>query len=166
MNMEEEHLLIFFKNIKTINKTKHIMENLFISTVRYEKVMENGFVKTVNEQYLIDALSFTEAEARTIDKLSPFMQGEFAIHKIAKPRISELILSDHATADRYYKVKVALTTLDEKTGNEKKTNKVILVQACDLKNAYDCFIEAVKNSMTEYEIISISETAILEYYPF
>ena len=142
-----------------------MMAKYFLSTVRYEKVMENGLQKAVSEQYLFDALSFTEAEARTIEELTPFMSGEFSIPQIVKPRISELFLSDDTAADRYYKVKVAFITLDEKTVAEKKTNSFILVQASDFKNAYDCFTEGMKGTMSDYEIVSIVETQILDYYP-
>lgn len=141
------------------------MNQLFISTVRYEKMMENGLNKTVNEQYLFDALSFTEAEARTIEELQPYISGEFTIPQIVKPRISELFLTTDLDADRYYKVKVAFITLDEKTGAEKKTGSFILVQASDFKNAYDRFIEGMEGTMSDYEIVSIVETPILNYYP-
>ena len=142
-----------------------MMHAYFLSTVRYDKVMENGLQKTVNEQYLFDALSFTEAEARTIEELTPYISGEFTIPQIVKPRISELFLSDDASADRFYKVKVSFITLDEKSGAEKKTNSFILVQASDFKNAYDRFIEGMKGSMSDYEIVSIVETMIMDYYP-
>ena len=142
-----------------------MMVNYFLSTVRYEKTMENGLNKTVSEQYLFDALSFTEAEARTIEELKPYISGEFSIPQIVKPRISELMLSEDVSADRYYKVKVSFITLDEKTGAEKKTAQFILVQASDFKNAYDRFIEGMKGSMADYEIVSIVETPILDYYP-
>lgn len=142
-----------------------MMVNYFLSTVRYEKTMENGLNKTVSEQYLFDALSFTEAEARTIEELKPYISGEFSIPQIVKPRISELFLSEDVAADRYYKVKVSFITLDEKSGAEKKTNSFILVQASDFKNAYDRFIEGMKGTMTDYEIVSIVETQILDYYP-
>lgn len=142
-----------------------MMVNYFLSTVRYEKTMENGLNKTVSEQYLFDALSFTEAEARTIEELKPYISGEFSIPQIVKPRISELMLSEDVSADRYYKVKVSFITLDEKSRAEKKTNSFILVQASDFKNAYDRFIEGMKGTMADYEIVSIVETQILDYYP-
>lgn len=142
-----------------------MMVNYFLSTVRYEKTMENGLNKTVSEQYLFDALSFTEAEARTIEELKPYISGEFSIPQIVKPHISELMLSEDVSADRYYKVKVSFITLDEKSGAEKKTNSFILVQASDFKNAYDRFIEGMKGTMADYEIVSIVETQILDYYP-
>lgn len=142
-----------------------MMTTYFISTVRYDKTMENGLTKPVNEQYLIDALSFTEAEARTIEELQPYMSGEFTIPQIVKPRISELMLTETEAADRYYKVKVAFITLDEKTGAEKKTNSFILVQASDFKDAYDRFTNGMKGTMADYEIVSIVETPIMDYFP-
>lgn len=135
----------------------------FISTVRYDKVMENGQNKTVNEQYLLDAVSFTEAEARTIEELMPYIQGEFTIPQITKPKIQELMLDE--TADKFYKVKVAFITIDEKTATEKKTNCFILVQANDFKTAYDKFTDGMKDSMADYEIVAITETPIVEFYP-
>ena len=142
-----------------------MMVNYFLSTVRYEKTMENGLNKTVSEQYLFDALSFTEAEARTIEELKPYISGEFSIPQIVKPRISELFLSEDVAADRYYKVKVSFITLDEKSGAEKKTNSFILVQASDFKNAYDRFTNGMKGTMADYEIVSIVETPIMDYFP-
>lgn len=142
-----------------------MMTNYFLSTVRYEKTMENGLNKTVSEQYLFDALSFTEAEARTIEELQPYISGEFSIPQIVKPRISELMLSEDMSADRYYKVKVAFITIDEKNGAVKKANSFMLVQASDFKNAYERFIEGMKGTMADYEIVSIVETQILAYYP-
>ena len=135
-----------------------MMVNYFLSTVRYEKTMENGLNKTVSEQYLFDALSFTEAEARTIEELKPYISGEFTIPQIVKPRISELFLS-------VYKVKVSFITLDEKSGAEKKTNSFVLVQASDFKNAYDRLIDGMRGTMSDYEIVSIVETMIMDYYP-
>ncbi len=129
----------------------------FISTVRYDKIMENGLNKTVNEQYLLDAVSFTEAEARTIEELTPFITGDFKIPRLTKPKVSELFLDK--TADKFYRVKVAFITIDEKTAS------FIIVQANDFKSAYDKFIECMKGTMADYEIIAISETPILDYFP-
>lgn len=138
------------------------MDNLFLSTVRYDKTMENGLNKTVNEHFLVDALSFTEAEARTINEISAYISGEYSIPKIVKPRISELFLFDDG--DRFYKVKVAYITLDENTGAEKSTTHSILVKADDFHEAYDRFIERMKGSLADYEILSIAETSITDYF--
>lgn len=97
-----------------------MMTTYFISTVRYDKTMENGLIKPVNEQYLIDALSFTEAEARTIEELQPYMSGEFTIPQIVKPRISELMLTETEAADRYYKARLRLSRLTRRQEQRRK----------------------------------------------
>ena len=76
------------------------------------------------------------------------------------------MLSNESDAYRYYKVKVAFISLDEKSGIEKKTTSAMLVQAKDFKNAYDRFIDAMKGSISDYEITSIAETKILDYFPY
>lgn len=42
------------------------MAKWFETKVRFDKTMENGTVKKVTEHYLVDALSFTEAEAQSV----------------------------------------------------------------------------------------------------
>ncbi|WP_290387099.1 DUF4494 family protein, partial [uncultured Muribaculum sp.] len=49
------------------------MSTWFECKVRYDKIQENGSAKKVNEPYLVDALSFTEAEARIIEEVTPYI---------------------------------------------------------------------------------------------
>ena len=90
--------------------------NLIECKISYEKTMENGTQKKVTEPYLVDALSFTEAEARIIEEMKPFISGEFKVEAVKRARICELFTGE---GDRYYKARVAFVTLDEKTGAEK-----------------------------------------------
>jgi len=84
----------------------------FECKVRYDRMQENGAVKKVNEPYLVDALSFTEAESRIIEEMTPFISGEFSISAVKKTKISEIFTDE--SGDRYYMVKVNFITLDEK----------------------------------------------------
>ncbi len=93
----------------------------FECSVRYDKMMENGSVKKVTEPYLVDALSFTDAEARVIEKVTPFISGEFAVSAEKKTKISEIFFDQSDYADKYWMVKVNFITLNEKTGKEKKS---------------------------------------------
>lgn len=135
----------------------------FECKVRYDKMMENGSVKKVNEPYLVDALTFTEAEARIIEEITPFITGEFSISAVKKTKISEIFFDD--SADKYYMVKVNFITLDEKTGTEKKSASFILTQAVDLEGALARFKEGMKGTMAEYDIASIAETQMMDVYP-
>ena len=92
----------------------------FECKIRYEKTLENGMVKKVTEPYLVDALSFTEAEARIIEEMKPFISGEFTVSDIKRANYSELFFCDEDAADRWFKSKLLFITLDEKSGNEKK----------------------------------------------
>lgn len=120
-------------------------------------------VKKVNEPYLVDALSFTEAEARIIDEMKPFISGEFSISAVKKTKVSEIFFDE--TADRYYMVKVNFITLDEKNGVEKKSASFILTQASDFEGALRRFEEGMKGSAADYEIASIVETPLMDVYP-
>lgn len=135
----------------------------FECKLRYERLAENGSVKKVNEPYLVDALTFTEAEARIIEQMTPFISGEFTISAVKKTRISEIFFNE--TGDRYYMVKVNFITIDEKSGVEKKSSNFMLVQASDFEGAFRRFEEGMKGTMADYEIASIAETPIMDVFP-
>lgn len=138
------------------------MANWFECKVRYDKVQDNGSVKKVNEPYLVDALSFTEAEARIIEEQTPFISGDFSVSAVKRTKISEIFYDEGG--DRWYLVKVAFITIDEKSGVEKKTNTFILVQATDFRNAVENFTKGMADTMADYEIVSIAETPLMDVY--
>lgn len=135
----------------------------FETKVKYEKIQENGSTKKVNEPYLVDALTFTEAEARIIEEIKPFMSGEFTISAVKKTKVAEIFFDERG--DKYYMVKVMFITPDEKTGVEKKSASFILVQASDFQGAVDRFNEGMKGTMGDFEIASITETPLMDVYP-
>ncbi|MCM1221873.1 MAG: DUF4494 domain-containing protein [Lachnospiraceae bacterium] len=136
---------------------------LYIETkIRYDKVMENGISKKVTEPYLVDALSFTEAEARITEEISPYISGEFSVSAVKKTKIAEVFRD--SKGDRWYNCRLAFITIDEKTAQEKRTNFHILVQASDFRNVYENLIDGMKGTMSDFEIVSISETPILDVY--
>lgn len=132
--------------------------------IRYEKVMENGMQKKVSEPYLIDALSFAEAEARAIEELTPFISGEFTISDMKRVSYSEIFTSEREEDDLWFKAKLVFVTLDEKSGAEKKTSTQVLVQAADLRVAREYIDQNMKGTMADYQIASISETPIVDVY--
>ena len=143
-----------------------MMKHWFECKIRYEKTMENGKNKKVTEAYIVDALSFTEAEARIIEEMTPFISGEFTVSDIKRANYYELFFSDEIAADRWFKCKLTFITLDEKSGAEKKTSTNVLVQASDLRDAVKKVDEGMKGSMADYIISSIAETAIMDVYEY
>ena len=140
--------------------------NCFLCKIRYEKTLENGMNKKVTEPYLVDALSFTEAEARIIEEMAPFISGEFTVSDIKRANYSEVITSDNISADKWYDCKIQFITLDEKSGAEKKTAARMLVQAADLTDAMKNLTDAMKDSMADYNAVCIKETAIMDVYRY
>lgn len=143
-----------------------MLHSWFECKIRYEKTMENGMTKKITEPYIVDALSFTEAEARIIEEVTPFISGEYTVADIKRANFSEIMFADEEKADRWFKCKLSFITLDEKSGNEKKTSSNVLVQAADLRDAVKKLDVGMKGSMADYIISSMAETAIMDVYPY
>ncbi len=140
------------------------MYNWFECKVRYDKTLDTGMIKTVTEPYLVDALSFTEAEARIIKEMTPFISGEFTVSDIKRVKFTDSFFNE--TGDKYYKAKLYFLTLDEKSGAEKKTAVNMLVQASELKEAVETVQAEMGKTMIEYTLAAITETAIMDVYPY
>ncbi len=138
----------------------------FECKVRYEKTMENGLVKKVTEPYLVDALSFTEAERRFLEEIEPFMSGEFEVTDIKRAKYAELFETDEDAADRFFKAKVAFITLDEKNGVEKRSFQNMLIQASDLRDAVKRLDKGMEGTMADYEIAAIAETPLMDVFHY
>ena len=138
--------------------------NWFECKISYEKMMENGVQKKVTEPYLVDALSFTEAEARIIEEMKPYISGEFTVIDIKRARIAELFFNE--SGDRYFRFKVFFISLDEVSGAEKKTAAQMLAQASDIKDAISVLENGMKGTLADYVIASVSETSIMDVFPF
>ncbi|MCX4285013.1 DUF4494 domain-containing protein [Duncaniella dubosii] len=138
------------------------MSRFIEAKVSYDKWLENGLKKRVVEPYLVDALSFTEAEARITEEVAPSISGEFSVSAVKKSNIGELFFDD--SGDRWYKVKAMFISIDVKSAVEKKKASYFLVQASDFKQALDNFNAGMKGTMADYEIAAISETVIMDVY--
>lgn len=147
-------------------KSKNMNNEWFECKVKYERTLDDGKVKKVTEPYLVDALSFTEAEKRVIEERTPYMMGEFQVSDIKRARLAELFESDLESADKFYKAKLTFITLDEKTGAEKKSSHMVLVQAGDFESAVKRLKEGMKDSMSDYVISAMTETPILDIYHY
>jgi len=138
----------------------------FECKVRYEKVTEEGTQKKVTEQYVVDALSFSEAEQRIIEEMSSYISGEFEVTDVKKATYKEVFFSDCETEDRYFKAKVQFITIDEKTEKEKRSNVYYLVQAATLDGAVKNINEVMGGTMIDYEKSTVSETKILDVFEY
>lgn len=140
------------------------MHTWFECKVRYDKTLENGMQKKVTEPYLVDALSFTEAEARIIKEITPFINGEFEIANIKKEKINEMFFDENG--DKWFRCKVNFITLDEKSGMEKKTSSCMMVQASDVQEAQKGLVQGMLGTLADWELEAIKETKIMDVYPY
>ena len=141
------------------------MQNLFECKVKYTKIDENtGKEKKVTETYLIDAVSFTEAESRLYKEMEMMISGEFIVTGIRKANYTDIFPFDDG--DRWFKSKVSYVSVDEEAGKEKKVSNQILVLAGDVKDAWDKIHESMKGMTVDYEINAIAESPILDFFPY
>lgn len=138
----------------------------FECRVRYEKLLENGMNKKVTEPYLVDALSFTEAEARIIEEMTPFIDGEFTVRDIKRANYNEIFFNECEGAETWYKGRMAYVTLDEKLGKEKLTYQNVLISATDIRQAIKRLDERMKGSMVDYVIVLMQETSIIDVFEY
>lgn len=140
------------------------MNNWFQCKVKYERNAEDGSITKVNEAYLIDALSFTEAEERINEEMKPYISGEFLVADIKRARISELF--ENESGDRWYRSKVYFISLDEERGVEKRTAATMYAQAGTLKEAVAVIEKGMKGTLADYEIASVVETNVMGVFKY
>lgn len=132
--------------------------------VKYRKTHETGEQKVTTEAYLLDAISYTEAESRINEEMAAYTSEEFLITNIKVANFSEV--HPFENSDRWFKSKVSLIAYDEESGKERKTNFYMLIQANDVKEAYDNTIAAMKGTTGDYSIPAISESPIMDVFPY
>ena len=140
--------------------------NWFECKIRYEKVMEDGLQKKVTETYVVDALSFSEAEERIIEEMSSYISGEFNVTDIKKANYKEIFFADQDAADKWYRAKLQFITYDEKTDKEKRSSVTYLVQAGSFNGAVKNIDEAMGGTMIDYVISSVAETTLMDVYEY
>lgn len=140
------------------------MYNWFQCKVKYERNAEDGSITKVNEAYLIDALSFTEAEERINEEMKPYISGEFLVSDIKRARISELF--ENESGDRWYRSKIYFISLDEEKGVEKRIAATMFAQASTLKEAVEVIENGMKGTLADYEIASVTETNVMDVFKY
>jgi hypothetical protein len=140
------------------------MRTWFLCKVKYAKENEEGLLKNISEQYLVDAVSFTEAEAILYDRLASQIRGDFQVTGISKSNIVDVFFYEES--DIWYKCKISYLVADADSGKEKKVTQYMIVTAEDVKNAYDRIQESLSNMLVSFRIPDIVESAIVEVFPF
>ena len=134
----------------------------FEAKVVIEKQDADGNIKSSKEDYVVDALSFTEAEQRAIEELSSYASGGLSVGALKIAAFKEVFFDENPDADKWYKVKIQMITYDEKSEKEKRTNINYLVQAASTQGAFRNTEEIMDKSIVDYVVASVSETKIMD----
>ncbi len=136
----------------------------FTTKVKYQKTQEDGSEKVVSETYVVDALSFTEAESAIIDEMAVYVSGEFKVSGITKSNFGEIFFSDVDDDDKWFKAKLQFITIDEKSEKEKRSNVLYLVQAKSLARALRYIDEVMGKTMIDYDVVGLNDTPIMDVF--
>ena len=140
--------------------------NWFEAKVKYVKVNEDGREKKVTESYLLDAMSYTEAESRIMREMESGVNGDFYITGLKKSNITELVESVDETDDRWYKAKIAVIDAEEVSGKEKSSSQYYLVAASGLRKALENLEKSLSTYVVPYEIVSLADTTFMDVFPY
>ena len=143
---------------------KSIVSKFFEVKIQYQKMLEDGKEKKVTEQYVVEALSFTEAESRIAEEMLPYTDGDLDVISEKIAPYNEIFISDNSTDDKWFVSKVAFITLDEKTAKEKKQTFRYLVQAATSEHALDYTKTMLNQCLSDYSIDSVQGTPTLDVF--
>ena len=138
----------------------------FECKIRYEKIMEDGLPKKINDVYVVDALSFSEAEERIIEEMSSYISGEIEIVDVKIAPYREIFFADDNLADQWFKAKLSFITIDERSNKEKRTSVMYLVNAGNISSAINNIDKVMSGTMIDYVTTSISATKIFDVFEY
>ena len=141
---------------------KQIPGTWFEVKVRYEQTQEDGMNKMVTETYVYKAEDFGEAYDKATKDMSTSISGEFEITAMKIAQYKEIITQDERTEEKYYRVKVNLIILDEKTQKEKKTACYYLVNADSVEKARKYTDTALSDEILDHVIEAVQEAKIID----
>lgn len=166
LHLISRNVIRLYELIK-ISKKKNMRSRTstwFETKVKYQKTMEDGSEKVVSEAYVVDALSFTEAESAIIDEMSVYVSGELKVSGIGKACYGEIFFSDVDDDDKWYKAKLQFITIDEQSEKEKRSSVTYLVQAKSLARALRYIDEVMGKTMIDYDVIGLNETKLMDVF--
>ena len=142
------------------------MNNWFECKVTYDRTAEDGTVKKVTEPYMVDALSFTEAESRICKECQAYATGEFTVSAVKRCKIAEMFFNEDLQEYKWFRCRVNYVSVDEEKGIEKRIAQTMMVQAVDFQDAVKALVKGMDSSVCDYEIASITETKIIDVYKY
>ncbi len=140
------------------------MQMWFECKVKHTKVLENGKEQTVTENFLLDAISFTDAESRIYRQMEQMVRGEFSVIDIKKSRIGEVF--GYESGEWWFKATINIVSIDEEAGREKKIRTYYLVMADDIQEALNRLDESLSYLVVPYVVSAMTVSTIVDVFPY
>ncbi len=135
--------------------------NYFEVRCKCTRIDEKGKEKKVSESYLVQDEVFAGAEQ--------FMQSELQARGGTDHEIKGISIQKYAdvvtgVGDKFYKCKIRFESVDEQTGKKKVITSPILHHANNIDDANKLMSEYIQQFIVPVEIVSITESKIIECY--
>lgn len=140
------------------------MQTWYECRVKSLKIDENGYERRVNEPYLLDAVSYSDAEYRINALMTTLVKGGFQVVSIKQSNITEIL--QISEGEWWWKVKISLATIDEESGREKKLTNYLLISADNIASAVVNTNEGLNYMLVPYFIEQISLSSIVDVFPY
>jgi len=137
--------------------------NYFQCKISYLSQNDDGSISKKTEEYILNALSFIEAETKLQEYLEELIP-EYNLLSCKKTNLSDVVIDE--SKDNFFKTKVSYISFDEDSGKQKKINEVFLVQADSLKETLSKMEARLVGSIVDWEIPNITKTNIVEFFQY
>lgn len=140
------------------------MNSWYVASARYTKEFTDGTLKRVTEKFLVNTMSFTEAEARIYKEVGEYVRGEFSVSAIQKKNYADIF--DYEDSDIWHEAKISYVTEDADSGKEKKISNLYLVSSHNIKEAYERIEDSMKGMMGHFQILKIEKSSLMDVFPY
>ena len=129
--------------------------------IKHPEVNEVGKEKCVTRTFLIDSMSFTEAEAQMIEHAKVYA-SDYEVISIARSKVNEVIENDIGSDEmKFFNVTVAY--FEEADSGKRKNHKhYYLVESQNPDGAISIIQGEWKESVLDWDIIMVKESPIVE----
>lgn len=111
--------------------------------------------KTIKKDFLVNAVSVTDAEAKTIRELPNNYENK-CVKGVTLSNIGSIVFK---SGDMWFLFGVKyLQSVNEKTGKSKYSHEYILINGDDISDALDNMKEHHADTVSEYKIVTIAES--------
>ena len=136
------------------------MNSLYSVSVKYLKQSENGDgYKKMNETFLVNAVSFTDAEAKITEEMMMRTKEEFLVQSIKRENYSYVLTNDE-DGGNFFNAVVSYSSLDDDGVNQKKIRMNMCVETSNIENVSDIVSKVLADSV-DYNLIKVGLTKII-----